>query len=243
MSALTADIESHPVTRQPPSAILPRLLHLEVTTVADRALQADLAGLVLHSHAKNLSEHSSCSPAAAPITVKRMSGWWIEVFGDPCRSCAYHWSVSLDAATARVSDCPKRLGALLHGHDGRERHPELSWTAKAYVAHVADNLRIWAERMAAASAGVTAQIGEYDDNLLAQARAYEQMPLEGALWSLGKAVDCWEESVAAADAKMVVLNHPVRGKLSVLDVVRSNCHDVVHHEWDIGRSLASSKPV
>ncbi|MCZ3386824.1 MAG: hypothetical protein LH630_07620 [Actinomycetia bacterium] len=162
-----------------------------------------------------------------------MSAWWVEAFGDPCRSCDYNWSVSLDAAMARVSDSPERYRILLHDHSGRERLPELSWSAKGYVFHVADNLRIWAERLTAASAGATDPITEYDDNLLARARAYEQLPIGAAIWSLHKAVDCWKESVVVADETAVVLNHPRRGALSVLDVVRSNCHDVVHHEWDI----------
>jgi hypothetical protein len=167
-----------------------------------------------------------------------MLGWWVDTFGDPCRSCGFDWSIAADKATVNVAHSPERYTALLGGLDGRQRHPDLSWSVKAYVFHVADNLRIWAERLAAASAGSVGPIAPYDDNLLAQARAYEQMPIEAALWSLRQSVECWKECVHAAGAAAVVLNHPERGWLTVLEVVRSNCHDVVHHEWDIQRSIS-----
>jgi len=169
-----------------------------------------------------------------------MPGWWVDTFGDPCRSCGFDWGIVAEDAIITVLRAPERFAALVSGLDGRQRHPELSWSAKAYVFHVADNLRIWAERLAAAGAGSVSPIATYDDILLAQARAYEQMPLEAALWSLRHSVQCWEESVHAAGGAGVVLNHPERGKLTVLEVVRSNCHDVIHHEWDIQRSIKAS---
>lgn len=169
-----------------------------------------------------------------------MAGWWVDAYGDPCGSCGFDWSIDADEATQKVAHSPARYASLLSGLDGTQRHPELTWSAKAYVFHVADNLRIWAERFAAARAGSVEPLASYDDRLLAQARAYEQMPLEAALWSLRQSVECWEESVAAADEASVVLDHPARGQLTVLEIVRSNCHDVVHHEWDIQRSITAS---
>lgn len=51
---------------------------------------------------------------------------------------------------------------------------------------VADNLRIWAERLAGSAAGAKA-VGAYDDNLLAAARFYSDVPLSAALWSIERA--------------------------------------------------------
>jgi hypothetical protein len=59
-----------------------------------------------------------------------------------------------------------------------------------------------------------------------------------ALWSLGHAARDWAEAVALARAAEVVLVHPDRGELSVLDVARGNAHDADHHGWDIERSVA-----
>jgi hypothetical protein len=163
----------------------------------------------------------------------------VVAFGDPCRGCGFSWSISKDRAIAQVSSIPDRLGALLSNTDGSQRHPQLSWSAKAYVFHVADNLRIWGERLAASSAGATDSLAEYDDNLLAKARAYEQLPLQAAMWSLQCSVQCWAEAVELATQSATVLHHPTRGILTVSDVVLGNCHDAHHHEWDIVRTLSS----
>lgn len=166
-----------------------------------------------------------------------MPRWWVETFGDPCRSCGYKWTIAEPVAVARVATAPARYAELLGSATGGERHPGLAWSVKAYVFHVADNLRIWAERLGVACVGGGASVVAYDDNLLAQARAYEQMTLAGALWALEESVGCWTRSISAASQVQVQLDHPQRGILSVSDVIRSNCHDVDHHEWDVRRSL------
>jgi hypothetical protein len=168
-----------------------------------------------------------------------MDPWWVAAFGDPCRGCGFSWTTSEDQAIAEVSSIPDRFGSLLSGKDGSQHHPELSWSAKAYVFHVADNLRIWGERLAASCAGAVDALAEYDDNLLAEARSYEQMPLQAAMWSLQCSVQGWLEAVQLATQCGAVLHHPHRGILRVPDVVRSNCHDAHHHEWDIQRILSS----
>lgn len=99
-----------------------------------------------------------------------------------------------------------RLGA--ESGAGRERHPDLAWTAAAYVSHVTDNLRTWAERLA------------------------------GALWSLRWAVGAWTQSTELALAGGVVLQHATRGAQAAEDVARNNAHDAHHHPRDIDRTLA-----
>jgi hypothetical protein len=105
------------------------------------------------------------------------------------------------------------------------------------VCHVADNLRIWAERLAGSALGASGQVANYDGDLLARARAYEGVPTQASLWSLQRASGDWLEAFGLAVDKGVVLLHPERGEQSTLDVARSNAHDVHHHEWDIRRSL------
>lgn len=141
-------------------------------------------------------------------------------------------------ATDAVAAAPERYAALLIGTDGSQRHPDLRWSAKAYVFHAGDNLRIWSERLAGALAGADRTLAAYDDNLLAVARAYEETPVPSALWSLERAVADWCDLVPTADERGVQLAHPERGALTVADVARSNCHDVIHHEWDILRSTS-----
>ena len=84
-----------------------------------------------------------------------MKTWGAGFYGDPCRECGYSWSISPEEANALIADAPRRYAELLDGADGNARHPALTWSAKAYVCHVADNLRNWAERIVNASSGGT----------------------------------------------------------------------------------------
>ncbi|HVC71747.1 MAG TPA: hypothetical protein VNC61_15945 [Acidimicrobiales bacterium] len=170
-----------------------------------------------------------------------MTDWGRATYGDPCRECGYHWSVGPDEAMALVMATPARYAALLGDTDGSQRHPDLAWTAVVYVAHVADNLRIWAERLAALALGAVGPVTPYNQDLLAQARRYDELSLLGALWSLDRATRDWRDAVLLAHAAGVPLVHPERGELSVLDVVRSNSHDAYHHGWDIERTVTPDR--
>ena len=39
----------------------------------------------------------------------------------------------------------------------------------------------------------------------------------------------------------MVLIHPERGEMALLDVVRANTHDAQHHLWDIERARCSGR--
>jgi len=168
--------------------------------------------------------------------------WGQGLYGNPCRECGYDWSITPEEALALMAAIPVRYAALLGEGDGSRRHPALGWSASAYVCHVTDNLRIWAERLAGGALGGECHVSGYDENLLARARAYEHVPVAGALWSLRQAVDMWIEAVDLARRGQVVLIHAERGPQTALDVVRTNTHDAYHHEWDIRRSLAYVAP-
>ena len=164
-----------------------------------------------------------------------MTKWWTDVYGDPCVECGFDWSITARRAAAEIQGAPARYRELLDGTDGSQRLPELAWSAKAYVFHVADNLWIWAERMAGAVAGASGEVPGYDQDRLAKDREYENMPVESALWSLDRAVTAWMEVFATAEERAVVLVHPYGGRLEVGDVALGNGHDVRHHTYDLSR--------
>jgi len=168
-----------------------------------------------------------------------VSGWGASTYGDPCRECGFRWSIAPHEASALVAETPSKLRQTLSEADGSERHAELRWSVTAYVSHIADNLRIWAERLAAISAGDRRPVPPYDDNLLAEARRYNDLSLPGALWSLDRAVKEWLEAVEIAGVAGIVLEHPDRGEQTLDDVIRSNAHDACHHQWDVERTLES----
>ncbi len=171
-----------------------------------------------------------------------MSDWGRATYGDPCAGCRFSWAMTGDEAVSLVLATPAELARLVEGVDGSLRHADLDWSVVAYVCHVGDNLRIWAERLAALAAGDARPVGRYDQDLLAQARRYDEIALAGALWSLARAVEQWSEAVGRADRADVTLVHPDRGPQSVLDVVRSNAHDAHHHAADIRRTIDAARP-
>jgi hypothetical protein len=114
------------------------------------------------------------------------------VYGDPCRECGYDWSIELAEAIRLVAETPRLYAELIGDTDGTARGPGLDWSTGAYVCHVGDNLRIWAERLAGAARGSSTKIAPYDSELLARARQYESIAVEAALWSLGRASFEWE---------------------------------------------------
>ncbi len=166
-----------------------------------------------------------------------MGSWGATVYGQPCRGCGFDWATTSDEARALVAGLPPSYVALLGPATGWERHPDLAWTVAEYVCHVADNLRIWAERLMGVARGGPARVGGYDETALAQARNYPSIPLAAALWSLGRSVTDWLDAVDRADSTGVVLIHPDRGGQTLAEVMASNAHDGVHHRWDIERSL------
>ncbi|MEO3978603.1 DinB family protein [Streptomyces sp. CAU 1734] len=172
-----------------------------------------------------------------------METWGAHLYGNPCRDCGYDWSVTPPTAIRQVAALPDAYNGLLTGRTGRERHPGLGWTAAGYVSHVTDNLRIWAERLSGARLAGDVRVPGYDPDLLARARRYDEIGAAAALWSLRGAVDGWVESVSAALADGVVLEHAGRGAQRAEDVARNNAHDATHHLWDIRRILAAADAV
>jgi hypothetical protein len=168
-----------------------------------------------------------------------LSNWGPAGYGDPCRECGFDWGLSLDEAVQLMSGLTAAYGEVLSGSTGSEQHPELAWSVGAYVSHVADNLRIWTERLMGDALGAAPEVGGYDENELARARHYELIPLEASLWSLRQSVAEWVKAVEASSHHGTVLIHPQRGELDLSDIALSNAHDARHHLSDIERTLRS----
>jgi len=109
------------------------------------------------------------------------------------------------------------------------------------VLHVADNLRMHGERMAAATRGADFEFVHADQDELAAVRSYKMIPIEGALWSLEVVLVPYIAVFRDAAATGVVLRHPTRGDQLAADVLRGNVHDAHHHGWDLQR-IANANP-
>ena len=139
--------------------------------------------------------------------------------------------------TALMRDLPDSIDELLIGATGTERLPDLGWNVSGYIAHMTDNTRIWAERLVAVARGADAHVVPYDPDLLAESRHYNDVALQGAIWSFGIAVENSLGAVDEAAPAGVVVLHSERGTMDLSDVVASNVHDACHHRWDVTRIL------
>ena len=139
-----------------------------------------------------------------------MDAWGAALWGDPCRECGFSWAMDAGDARAVVAGMPSTMSAVLTGARGDEQHPDLAWDVTAYVLHVGDNLRIWAERLAGIALGGPTAIAPYDENALAAARNYDGIGLRAALWSLRRGAGDWETAFAMT-APELRLDHPERG--------------------------------
>ena len=172
------------------------------------------------------------------------NAWWIEEWGNPCRECGFDWTQSPEAVVARVEAVPDQLDALLDGRSGDERAPDAQpgepiWSAKAYVFHVADNLRIFAERLEGVFAGAPTTLAAYDQDELAAARNYEAMSLQSALWAVRTATAAWARATREALTRPTTYLHAERGELNAAEITRGPGHDALHHLWDVRRALQS----
>lgn len=166
-----------------------------------------------------------------------MDRWGAQLYEDPCRECGFTWASGLEPLTAWMRRLPDALEEVVARATGDERLPDLDWNVSAYVAHMADNTSIWAERLIAVARGADAHVTAYDPDLLATARRYNDIALEGSRWSLRLAVDRWLDAVREADDADVVVLHAERGEMQLSNVVASNVHDAHHHLWDLERIL------
>jgi hypothetical protein len=166
-----------------------------------------------------------------------MDNWGAPLYGDPCRECGFTWAVGLAALISLMRDIPDALDELVARASGRERVSDLGWNVSGYIAHMTDNTRIWAERLVAVARGADARVVPYDPDLLAEARHYNEVALQGATWSLRIAIANWLAAVGEADQSRVVMLHSERGPMELFDVVASNAHDAFHHLWDLRRIL------
>jgi hypothetical protein len=168
--------------------------------------------------------------------------WWVGEYGDPCRGCGFEWSQSPESAITAAEAVPGRLAELLDGKAGDEVFPGATWSAKAYVFHVADNLRIFAERLEGVAAGGPTVLASYDQDELAAARRYERMSVESALWSVHDAAAAWASASRQALVSATAFLHEERGLLTAAEVARGPAHDAVHHCADVARATGAVTP-
>jgi hypothetical protein len=144
-----------------------------------------------------------------------VDNWGAALYGDPCHECGFTWATDLMETVVFMRGLPDSVDQLVSGATGAERLPDLRWNVSAYVAHMSDNTRIWAERVLAVARGADPHVVPYDPDLLAEARHYNNVALEGARWSFRVAVESWLTAVQEANPAGVVMLHSERGAMDL----------------------------
>ena len=103
--------------------------------------------------------------------------------------------------------------------------------------HVADNLRIFAERLEGVFAGGPTTLAAYDQDELAAARNYEAMSLQSALWSVRTATAAWVSAARESLTRPFTYQHAERGELNAAEITRGPGHDALHHYLDVTRAV------
>jgi hypothetical protein len=133
-----------------------------------------------------------------------------------------------------IERAPERYRELLgHGPDSRVGE---GWSPSAYVWHVGDVTRAWAERLHTLAHSPGERWAGFDPDVLASARNYADLPAVTAPWALGVAVDALM-GVLDGLAPETHFDHPEWGEGSVLDALRWVAHEAVHHQVDVARGL------
>ena len=169
-----------------------------------------------------------------------MNPWGVERYGDPCRECGYIWAMPPLQASGVILNSPAICSILIQESEESIRHPDLDWPVVAYVSHMADNLRIWAERLVASCRSSPLTVARYDVTGLATARGYAELQLQGSLWGLERAVGDWSSATAMSADFEPRLIHPDTGELDLGDAILIVGHETHHHLWDIERTVAYS---
>ena len=76
--------------------------------------------------------------------------------------------------------------------------------------------------------GARDPVVSYNENRLGDVRGYVSLPLPGALWLLGRAVEAWEAAEQLAESATVMPAHPEQGPLLLDDVRRIMAHEIEH---------------
>jgi hypothetical protein len=153
--------------------------------------------------------------------------------------CGFSWLTEPDAALGAVERAPDRFAELLAGVDGTVAPAPEVWSPSAYVWHVSDLVRAWAERLHSLGADPQAAWAGFDPDELAAARHYDALPQVSGPWAVARSADALRTSLEPL-ASDTAFAHPEWGRGTVADALRWVAHEAVHHELDVRRGLGRS---
>jgi hypothetical protein len=156
-----------------------------------------------------------------------------------CAECGFSWLTEPGGALDAVERAPGRFEDLLAGTDGTVAPAPEVWSPSAYVWHVGDLVRAWAERLHSLASDPRAAWAGFDPDELARARHYDVLPQASGPWAVARSVDALQQSLGSL-ASETAFTHPEWGRGTVADALRWVAHEAVHHELDVRRGLGQA---
>jgi hypothetical protein len=153
-----------------------------------------------------------------------------------CPACGFDWTSAANAVTVRLAGAPDRFAALLDGRDATTRPDDPGWGAAAYVCHLADLARGWAERWVQLEVDPGSTLVPWDPDALAAARGYRGLPAPAALWSLRRDVAALLDRTASVGGA-TAFHHGDWGPGTVDDALVWVGHEFHHHEHDVAQRV------
>jgi hypothetical protein len=167
----------------------------------------------------------------------RPPGW--EHREGPCPECGFDWDeTDYEVLVGRCVSSIAVFGEVLSRIDPTDAVEPGLWSASRYVWHTVDVLRFGTERLWTISADPAFGVPTWDENVVAEVRAYDELSPIVGLIALVSAVDAWRTAAFEAPHD-VATPHPEAGSICAFDVVQLNAHEVCHHLWDVRRAMDS----
>jgi hypothetical protein len=152
-----------------------------------------------------------------------------------CPECGFDWDVTdFDDLVGQCVQGAAVFGEALSRIDPSAPVAPGLWSASRYVWHTVDVLRFGTERLWTLSADHEFGVPSWDENIIAEARAYDDLSPVVGLIGLIAAVQSWRTAALEAPHD-VSTPHPEAGDICAFDIVQRNAHEVCHHLWDIRR--------
>ena len=157
-----------------------------------------------------------------------------------CAECDFDWSEC--DYVALVGQCVRNVavfGEALSRIDPAAAVAPGLWSANRYVWHTVDVLRFGTERLWTISADPSYGVPAWDENVVADVRAYDDLSPVVGLIALIEAAQAWRQAALEAPHDAAT-THPEAGDICAFDVVQRNAHEACHHLWDVRRRLDES---
>jgi hypothetical protein len=211
-------------------------LHLESAVLVDLHLVMDGRGRAMMSRTAREVGGADVSPflLAAVREMLPQAGT-----STTCEECGFSWLTEGEQALSLVEGAPARFADLLSRGDATIVVSVDVWSPSAYVWHVGDLVRAWAERLHCLGVDPDAPWAGFDPDELAAARHYDALPQAAGPWSLARSVDALTAALEDVDLA-VGFDHPEWGHGTVADALRWLAHEVVHHDLDVRRGIGEA---